>query len=375
MKTLKQTPEKDKDKESSSIVRILQPSIDDVGPYTVLRGLVDRESLQNLRSDFYQREKMSTYSRRDIIFALENNVQLPDIELGLRGEKFDLEPNGSLILSDPVYIIDGRQRVESLLDFLASTPDSNAHIGAIIHVNTSVDWERDRFHKLNTSRVKVSPSVLLKNLKEEVSLIATLYGLSTNDPTFALHNRISWQQNSARGELVTASSYLKTALRLHSHLTASRAINGVENIVNTARRVQERIGISTVRQNTFYFWSLIDDLWGISNHKLRYGIPYLNTTFLQTLTDVLSDHVDFWVHPTDTRLAVPYDLKAKLKKFPVYDPEVVRLSGSAGQAGQTLYFLFLQHINSGKRTKRLIERNAKITLLPTEDDPKDDPET
>jgi hypothetical protein len=43
-----------------------------------------------------------------------------------------------------------------------------------------------------------------------------------------------------------------------------------------------------------------------------------------------------------------------LALFPINDPVIQGLSGAHGMARAQLYNLMVQHINSGKRTKRLV---------------------
>src|SRR3954469_4750644 len=92
-------------------IRILKPSLDDFGKQTVLRGIIDNDSLSGLLTDYYQRELLPDSNRRDIIEALEKEVQLPDIELGMRGQTFTMPTPILVTLEDPTYIIDGLQRV------------------------------------------------------------------------------------------------------------------------------------------------------------------------------------------------------------------------------------------------------------------------
>lgn len=349
-------------------VKIIRPSLDDLGGNTVLRGLVARESLEELRVDFYQREKMSNSSRREITHALESGAQLPDIDLGMRGDRFAMTDNNEVELLDPVFIIDGLQRVSTIKDYLVKHTDSGARLGATIHFNTNANWERERFHKLNTARSKVSPNVLLRNMKEDVPLLASLYGLSKTNQEFCLHNRVTWAQNPSVDDLVSGLTYLRTVLRVHAHLVPTRHVSTVDGVLASAMRLEKRIGIPMVRQNCMALWGLLDELWGIKEHKVKASIPYLRVTFLQCLTDIISDHVDFWAQPNETKLQVPYLIKRKLAKLPVYDPEIVRLSGASGKAAEALYFIIVTHLNSGKRTNRLIPRNARAHISSMADD-------
>jgi hypothetical protein len=355
-------------------VRILRPSLDDTGNTTVLRGIVDRDSLKELNIDYYQREKLSRSMRRDINEALESGAQLPDIELGMRGDHFSMDDNLSLYLDDPVFIIDGRQRVETLREFIVRYPECKARLGAIVHTNTNPDWERSRFHVLNSSRVKVSSNVLLRNLRNDNPALATLYGLSQTDKEFPLYQAVNWEQ-TAGITLLSATTYCRVVCKLHAHLAPSRTANTAETITNSLTRVMDRIGMPLLRANTNTFFNLIDYCWELRAHRHRkVKLIHLSSSFLQVLADIFSEHVDFWSVPEDSRLAVPYEIKSKLKKLSINDPEIVRLAGAQGKAQEALHFIILKHINSGKRTKRILPRNASAHMSLFDDDEDDDEE-
>lgn len=360
-------------------IKILRPSLDDFRDTTVLRGVIDRQSLGELRCDFYQREKLPESSRRDILCGLAAGAPLPDIEIGMRGDHFSIVQGDddrlvqAVVLEDPCFIIDGRQRVDTLKEYVYDYPETKASLGATVHFNTNADWERARFHTLNTSRVKVAPSVLLRNIKDDSPGLATLYGLSRAQADFVLYRRICWAQNQARSELMTGLSYVRTVLRCHAHLAPTRSGLTATNIPSIIDRVVERVGMPLWRQNAVTFWALIDELWGIKGLNSK-GAPYLMSQFLSVFADILSDHVDFWRQPEEMRLFMPDELKRKLKKFPVGDPEVVRLAGASGKAREALYFIIVSHINSGKRTKRLVPRNVRATIPPLNGDDEEEPD-
>ncbi len=338
-------------------IRILKPSLDDFGKQTVLRGIIDNDSLSGLLTDYYQRELLPDSNRRDIIEALEKEVQLPDIELGMRGQTFTMPTPILVTLEDPTYIIDGLQRVGSLLRHIEETPTAKNRLGAIVHIGTTPEWERERFHILNTSRIKVSVNKLLHNIQGDCAALATLHGLARAEPDFPLHNRVCWSQRVSRDHLMTAYTYIRVTLRLHAHLAPTRSAGGIPNLVTGGTRLVERIGLAMLRENARRFWHAIDDVWGVKNLTSR-DVPYLRGSFLSVLADLFCNHVDFWTDPGEAKFSLPYPLKTKLKIFPVYDPEVIRLSGASGKAQEALYFILLTHLNSGKRTKRLTPRNG-----------------
>ena len=348
-----------------SEIRILKPSVDDYDGSAVIRGVIDPTTLENLLIDSYQRELLPSRSRREIKAALQNKERLPDIMLGMRGDTFEMD-NGVLVLTDPVFIVDGRQRRDTVLEFMRDTCGSeNVRLGAIVHVNTTLESERELFHKLNQYQVKVSPNVLLRNLKDDHPGIATLYGLTHNDKNGVLYNRTTWSQNALRGELISANSLMSIALRLHRHHTAQH--RGLTINLPLVDKLVEKIGLPVFRSNVKTYFDLVDECWGIKRVTIKGGAPYMRRAFLEILAMVISDHPIFWKQPDDRRIEINALLKKAVRKIPVDDPEIIRLSGASGAARVTLYHQMIAAINSGKRTHRLVSRRPTI-MIETEDD-------
>src|SRR5580698_10049833 len=85
----------------------------------VLRGVLDPASLEELKVDEYQREPLPLSSLSRLWEALKNGESLPDIELGMRGNDFDVDKNDTEFwLKGAVYIIDGQQRRNAALHIL-----------------------------------------------------------------------------------------------------------------------------------------------------------------------------------------------------------------------------------------------------------------
>lgn len=350
-------------------VMIMRPSLDDQGRETVLRGVVSVDTLENLRIDgAYQREELSFGARRKIRTAFESGGRLPDIVLGMRGDHFQVADDGSVILVDPVYIIDGQQRRGTAIEYSQRFPAEKIRMGATVHFNTTPDSERELFHALNLYQTKVAPSVILRNMKDTHSeLIANLYGLSKTDRDFALYGKVCWSHAMAKEELISALAYAKHSLLLHAHLAAVNRTN-LKDIFRSANNLTKAIGLPLARANVKEFWGFIDACWGLRNLAYKERSTHLRGGFLTALVRVLSGHHDFWEGEKEQRFAVPYDLRKKIATIPVNDPEIIRLSGSAGQASELLRLLMIQHINSGKRTRRLTARDGYAVGAGDEDE-------
>lgn len=349
------------------VVKILRPSLDDFDGQTVLRGVIEQSSLEALRCDYYQRERLAASSRKEIARGLSAGKRLPDIQLGMRGDHFQIDDDNNVVLIDPVFIIDGRQRRDTILEYLSHFPESKVRLGAIIYFNTDAKWERERFHALNTFQTKVAPSVLLRNIKDDNNFLATLYGFTKNDRTSPLYGRVCWSHSIGRGELLTAMSLAMATLFVHRHLVTIHG-RSVTAIPDSGNRLVAKIGLPMLRANLSTFWEFVDATWGLRHIQHQQSVPQVRATFLRMLGRVLSTHVTFWGGPNNLRLQIPYELKSKFKKFDLLDPEINRLCGTGGKAAEMLYFLLLDHLNSGKRTKRLVSRLAPINGEPQDDD-------
>lgn len=349
-------------------VRILKPSIDDFGDTAVIRGVIDDVSLPALRTDYYQRELLPSVSRGNILNALESGEKLPDVVLGMRGETFELEGD-DLLLVDPVYIIDGQQRCRTAQQFVSADPTRIVRQGAVIHVNTNVAWEKVLFQKLNQYQAKVSPNILLRNNKDDHPLIATMYGLTCSDKTFVLYDRVQWSQGARRDTLMSAVTMLHVISTLHAHIGSGKNY-GMQYAVPNSDALVKKIGLPILRANVKAFFNLIDECWGLRRIAIKGGSAYTRRAFMEMMAQMISDHPDFW--KDDRRLEIDRPLRRKLALFPVGDPEIVRLASASGMARHTLYSLMINHMNSGKRTKRLLSRNNSVVITSIDEDDETD---
>ncbi|HEV7121236.1 MAG TPA: hypothetical protein VGN56_00250 [Candidatus Paceibacterota bacterium] len=345
--------------QSTSPIKILKGALDELPDGSIiLRGVIDQESLRLIRADSYQRGQMM---RKDIMEGYESGAQLPDVELGMRGQDFDSN-RGTFMLKDSVYAIDGWQRITTALRYLDMVADGKVHLGAMIRFDTTEEYERQRFETLNgSSRAKVSANIMIRNKKGDSSAVLMLYGLSHTDKAFVLQDRIAWGQNMARGELLSAFSLVKIVGRLHAHKIPG-GNSRMDLLVAALDRGVDIFGVQVMRENVKAFFGLVDECWGIRRIHYRDGASYMKAGFLGVLARVLSDHEDFWNQQSgERRLFVEAPLRRKLAQFPVNDPTVVQLSGAAGKGMEMLYMMLRDHLNRGKTTKRLVSRYAEGT--------------
>lgn len=337
-----------------AIVRIFNASLDE-DPNSPMRvvvnGRIDPTTLRFLKVDFdYQRP---LGNRPDIYDAIKAGTVVPNIDVGVRGQDFDVEGDDILIRS-PAYIIDGWQRVGTSLRVLEDVPHSQVRIFATIHFGTDALWERHRFTELNKNVKKVSANLHLRNMRDQNEAVLTLYGLSNNTKDFPLYKRVSWGQNMRTGELITAGLVAKVALRLHGHL-ASVHTGSVERFTPALLEAARKTSLQNFRKNVATFFEVIDECFGIRTVEIKHGAPQLKTSFLAQLARMFSMHLDFW-DDSGRLLFIAADQRRKLAKFPIQDPHVRNLAGSGGAAGNILYEMLVEHVNSGRRTGHLRPR-------------------
>jgi hypothetical protein len=317
----------------------------------ILRGVITPASLPGLQVGEYQREVAPFPTIMELVKALDVGT-VPDVELGMRGDKFrEVEP-GHVILDDPVFIIDGQERIAAGKLKLSRNDAIKPHIGAMIHFGTTEEWERERFRILNMARLTLSPNVILRNWRYDSQVIDLIYRLCEDKRAFVMAGRVSWQQRQKRQELITAATLMHTIGRLHTHLgpTGSRQIGLLTRGLD---KIRDEIGETVFRENIKTFFRVMDDVWGVRTVQFKEGAVYMRGTFLETLARVFSNHLEFW---RGNRLVVDADYVRKLKLFPLRDPHIINLTSSGGPARELLYNYLVRHINSGKRTRRLTPR-------------------
>lgn len=335
-------------------VRVLNGALDesmDSASGIVLNGRLDPATLHHLKVDSEYQRPLG--DRADIFEALKNGTIVPNVDIGVRGQDFDIDGE-DFIIKSPAFIIDGWQRIGTARKLLDLIPDHPIRIFATLHFGTDALWERHRFTELNKNVKRVSPNLHLRNMRDSNEAVLTLFGLSFNTRDFALYKRVSWSQNMARGELMPALQLAKVAMRLHSHQAAVSNAS-VEGVSASLRRVIANIGLQHFRKNVSTFFEIVDECWDIRTIEMRHATPQIKATFLMTLARVFSGHIDFW-DPGDRVFFVAADMRRKLAKFPLQDPHVKNLCGAPGAAQNILYEMLCRHIDSGKRTGHLRPR-------------------
>lgn len=332
-------------------IRILFGALEENEGGIIVRGVLDPASLPDLKVGPYQRESLSKHITK-LAKAFRAGVSFPDIDLACRGGNYREDPDGTFSIPEDVYITDGQQRRDAA--WAAFMAGFQPHLGAMVHFNTTEAWERKRFEDLNSTRMSMSPNVRLRNLVETNTSVEALHRLC-HMRDFPLFNRVSWQQNMQRSHLVHATLLLKMAGALHAQFATG--LVGQTQIVLLAQSLDslmKKLGHKTLTSNLLSCWQFIDEAWQVQSIAYARAAAHLRQTFLLALADLLSWNEDFW---NDSSLRIEYGLRKKLASFPIDDPTVQRLASSSGKSREHLAELLRDHVNSGKRTKRLTPIN------------------
>jgi hypothetical protein len=332
------------------LVKLQNASLDERSGEIIAHGWLDIDALETLRVGDYQREVLENPRggrRSSLRVAIESGERLPDISLGMRGEKY-IQRGNAMVLENDIFIIDGLQRVSALRKHAADHPEDakNVLIGAEVRFNTSRDSEAALFTALNVHRKAMSPNVILRNARNSSNGIATLYGLSLHDKSCALLGKVCWDQQMHRGELLTALAFTKVCITLHRHMApGGRHTSTLRLIPGTADNMASAAGLQNFRSNIITFLDAVDEAWGLRGIKYADKATQTRLNFLLQLAAMISDHEDFW---DGKKLRIDAAQKSKLKSFPIGDPTIIRLAGSGPSAGILLYRLFIDHMNKSR---------------------------
>jgi hypothetical protein len=338
-------------------VKVVNGALDELNGNIVLRGVIDQGCLPDIKVGTYQREEARGSHISKLVKALRAGERFPDIEIGIRGLNFREHQGGTFYVEHDCYVVDGFQRITASKRYLAEEAGRQVHLGALLHFGTTEEWERLRFETLNQERARVSPNVILRN-KVDSLVVRALRAMSENDKEFVLRNRICWGQRMSRGELLGALLTMKVAGVLHCHFGPGMS-SRVDQLVASMDKTFGIVGSNIWRANVRGFFETLDQAFGVRSIAFRDLSPHIKGGFMFTLARIFADHQTFW---EGTRLVVQRHDIEKLHSFPIKDPGILDMvNGSASKLNPLLYSNLVGHMNSGRRTRRLIKWNGKPT--------------
>jgi len=322
----------------------------DVGPKArFIHGVIDMETVEAVNVGEYQREVLPTTKLENVAVGVRE-CSVPYIVCGMRGSRF--RQNGTnLTLNDPVWVIDGLQRWSACKLLIAQ--GEKPHLGVTIRLDSTETQELKQFIALNTRATKLSPNIILRNLRSERPILGAIYRMSEEDAAFPLRGRICWQQRQNSDHLLSAFSLAKVVGTLQAHLGSGRS-SAVIGLADSIQATGADCPKGVYIQNAMTFFSLIEECWHVSKVVYSERSTATKQQFLVSLATILDRHVNFW---DGARLIIPANLRRKIAGFPVTDPNVQNLASAGGAAKFMLENLLVTHINSGKRQHRLVQRS------------------
>lgn len=326
-------------------IKFICAALDEKENEIVLRGVIDPASLVNLQIADYQREILPQSKINALMTAIRKGG-VPDIQLGCRGGNYIPRENAYYI-QDPVYIIDGLQRCTAAIKLMEK--GLVPHLGATLTFNTTEEMERERFRVLNVTRVKLSPNVLLRNERHSSEAVAAIFQLCMSSQ-FALYKRVCWSQRMKREELISAMTLMKVAGEIHRRFGTSLGQRRQDILVPALDRLVQKFGRATLMNNLREYWEVLAEAFRINEVVYTEIAPALRHGFLMSFAKVIWTHQDFW---EDANLIVPKELRRKLASFPLRDPNIAALCGSSSSSVGILASMIANHLNSGKKSKRL----------------------
>lgn len=335
-------------------INLLNGTLKDCGAEIVAQGWLDIEGMSALLVDDYQREELTSSKKKGgLKKSVEKGRILPPITLGMRGQRYHMNGKNMMVLEDPVYIVDGLQRVFALKTVAAEDAEKAPKllISAEVRFSTTKAAEKELFEEMNLNRTSVSPNVILRNRRDRHSGVLTLYGLSHSDRSSPLYGRVSWTQRMNRGELVTALMVAKVASKLHGHKVTPA--QHVRYLPDSLDKVGEEFGLKNFRDNMQTFFSVVHECWSLAHIEYTQKATHLRGNFLEAMAMILSAHTDFW---EGNKLVVRNAQRKRIAAWPVLDPEVGRLASAGNMALSLLCHLLVEHYNKGLKTNRLQPR-------------------
>jgi hypothetical protein len=301
-------------------VRILNASLEDDREtgQIIIRGVVDQDTLKYIDLDWYQREQGFSISHiNEIVGAFYAGISLPDIEIGMRGQRVKTHGDTYSLL-DKCFCMNGGQRLYAAAVAVAERPDVKIHLGAKTFLGTTEEFENDRFCKLGTTEVRISPSILLRNRKKASVAVRLMLAVSSNEE-FALKSRVSWNQKKTAFELMNAYTLAQIIARLHAHKGGQLQSTKIMDLIDALDKVVARTGEDIFTQNMIRFFDAIDRCWTVRNLGRGDSRPHLSPRFLKVLAKLLSNYHDFWNDKERNEFFFPLKFIRHMKGMKVAD--------------------------------------------------------
>jgi hypothetical protein len=321
----------------------------------LLRGEIDATSLTNINVDEeYQRKVLHGKKEEELQAEFDKGGDdIGDIRLCVRGVDYEDLGNGLFVLKDAVYVTDGLQRLNGAVVSM-TVSGKDPWLGAHIRFDSDYDVEQRQFIKINFNQTTVGANVRVRNMRRDPDhqAIGKLYALAQKtgrEGEFVLAGRVQWEQHKLANDLITGVNLIKVAGMLHSHAGPGRASN-VAKLADGLEVIMTNVGPRNLTANVKHFFGVLDKAFGVKDLDSKASKPHLNATFMLQLAALFSDCPVFWEE--DRKLVVESSMVKKLGSFNLSQ------IGAQGTTKDVLYTLLAKHLNSGRRNKRLKNREG-----------------
>lgn len=320
--------------EAGAPVRFFNAIVQDTPNKKSIHGTLDLSTITELRIGTYQRElllkRMNGYAK-----DYKDGAVVDELTLGMRGDRYEVNGDGSVTCYDPVFVIDGQQRAGGGIAAMIADETCEPFLTARIFIGTDSAWEQNQFKIRNRKREPVSANVHIRNLREEGNRFALLlYDLSF-DPAFALCNRVTWNNGAKRGEVISAIGVLKVCSELFSRFAVGLINTKHEVMADKLNAVALKLGFDVTRNIIIDYWDVIDRTRGIRN--IGFDGPYTQAKqpFNRGVAQCFAQHREFW---KGNVLKVPRIYRERIININFDDPVIAPLIHGA-IAGPNIFAL------------------------------------
>lgn len=345
-------------------IKVISPSITQQDGRIIIRGLLDNNYLSNINTPDYQRELVknrvywglvNTFSKQDISADRNKNTCVPDVTLACRGSKQYRKNSQSVVLPDgKVFLVDGLQRISALLHAQElhlehSSNPFQAQLGCIIHMDTTIEFEREMFKNLNTNHTSVAADVILREYRHTSEPARAIFDWCSMEGSAPISKFICWQQTMNKSHLLRANSIFRTANTLMARFAGSGGVTKTADLINMAETQFRAVGgVVNYMHNLNTYYEALEEAFRLTNPEQRvpnslHLLPHL------AFADLMAKHDDFWDN-SGLRLKVPKSILPKISTFTFTMENVRALMSSTKSSSVTmLRTLMVEHIDKGKQ--------------------------
>ncbi len=310
-------------------------------------GEVEWDSLEKIWIPSYQREEIPKQIEK-IFMAAQQLEPIAPIELAVRTKGWEIDAKSRIMMiGDPVYIIDGQQRKCGMQRiFREGMNDRVPRLRATIFLETTEEWESDRFNVVNFDNIKVSPSVYMKNQSLRMPSIAMLYCL-TQTREHALFGKVQWSQVKQRQNIFTSLIYGSAV----ACMLAGREIRSTKNeLPKKLEELRLQYGDENFKQNARIMFDIYNEIWNIDSFTVADKVIQVKGNFVRAFGMFLGMHKEFWREAGPSKvLQIENRIIDKLKRFPIDDRMIQATFESTKLAVQEGARLFTSFVNKNIR--------------------------